>query len=65
MKIPSCISSYHITANGHVWINGCMGGAVEMSDSGRYYTSKTVQQVLNHYAKKYRQYCNEYARSFV
>lgn len=66
MNIPSCVSSYpYMTVCGYVCISGCMGGAVEMSDSGRYYTAKTVQQALNHYARKYKQYCTEYARKSV
>lgn len=61
--IPSCVLDWHITKNGHVWIDGCMGGTVEMSDGGRYYTRKTVQRALNHYAKKYKQYEDEYLSS--
>jgi hypothetical protein len=61
MIIPSCVLDWHITANGHIWIDGCMGGGVETTDSGRYYTAKTVQRALNHYEKKYKQYCAEYS----
>lgn len=60
MTIPNTVYSFHITANGHVWISGVMGGSVEMSKGGRYYTAKTIQRALNNYDRRYKQYLKEY-----
>ena len=60
--IPKTVRDFHITSNGHVWIDGVMGGSVEMSKGGRYYTAKTVQRALNNYDKRYKQYLKEYMR---
>lgn len=60
MYIPSCVIDYHITDKGHVWIDGTMGGGVETMDCGKYYTAKTVQRALIHYAKRLNKYTEAY-----
>lgn len=45
------------TSNGHVWIDGLMGGAIERTDAGNYYYYYNVENAKKHYCKKYYEYC--------
>lgn len=63
IEVPSCIIAWHVTKNGHIWIDGTMGGGVETTDSGRYYTVKTLNNALRHYAKRKERYEREYLKA--
>lgn len=47
------ILGWHVTNNGHVWIDGITGGYVEMTDAGKYFTSerKALIHRINHIKK--------------
>lgn len=55
-----CIIGWHITQNGHVWIDGITGGYVEQMDCGRYYRADNHYKAIMHRIRHIKQLEKEY-----
>lgn len=57
------ILGWHITKNGHVWIDGITGGYVEMTDGGRYYREGNHYNAIIHRIKHIKKLHEQYMKN--
>lgn len=50
------IIGWHITPNNHVWIGSTVGGYVETTDSGKYYSGENHYRAIIHRIKDIKKY---------